>query len=423
MRIPLTLVLLASMSFAATGMAGMTGYYPMVFGGAILAASIVGIAFMASQFLQNPSLEAWARSEAKEYMIALATVVIVSVAVSASANAIVGSITGYSDQSTLISGITAKYATIEGDLTDDYEEIIRVTNRLGELTSYSYTKTLSAFVVAFGTSSAPFLGGSGLMQSLTVLAGSVSNGILIYEAMVLFLRFFYNSSIDFLLPVAFVFRLIPFTRRIGGTLIALALSGIFIYPFSMVLAATLHDNIGVEHSLITDAELDAMTLKLPNTLTELCTNDYIRTFTALNELGWWALICPAYCAITWASYCASAGPYWAACFWPSFEYCVMPISGYCYMTVSLYYQLVQFGLMMASTAVLVSASKSIALTSTDAAAIFDTVMNHLIIPVSHAATVPIMEAVLVGALTITGAKGLSAALGGDMAIVGLERML
>ncbi|MFA5076832.1 MAG: hypothetical protein WC488_00170, partial [Candidatus Micrarchaeia archaeon] len=251
----------------------------------------------------------------------------------------------------------------------------------------------------------------GLMQSLSVLASNISTGILVYEAMILFMRFLFSISITAILPIGFALRFIPFTRKIGGTLLGLAIAGIFAYPFAMALAAEIHDNVDVQHSMITAEDLGKVSLHLPSFLVGLCTNDFIRVFTSLSEWGWWAIICIPLCL--------------ACCLLTGLWHCLAPIAGWCWWGISYqFYNFTQMALMLVSSAAMVSASQRMqSAIGADAGAIHDIVMNHLIIPVSSASALPIMEAVFVGGFTILVARSLSSALGGELAIAGLERLI
>ena len=407
MRLAFLLLIALPLAFAQVG-------YSIVPAGAMIGVLIVALAYMAANVLQNSQMEAWAKSEWKELIISGLIVFFVYGAVSAHLGQILWSTTGYPDSSSLVTMVEGRFGTFENDLYKDYYDVIRVAQRLGMITSYSYTAT-GGYIFYMGKMDGPYIGTSGLMQSLAILSGNLSNGILVYEAMILFLKFFFQISAGVILPLGLALRFLPFTRKAAATIIGLALAGIFLYPIAMVLAAEIHDNIGVQHSLITPSDLDRITIKLPQDLVQMCTNDAIRSFTQMSEWGWWAAICTPYCLIS------CAGPQFAACFPP----CFMPIKGTCWNAISYpFYNWVQTGFMVGASISLVSASQAIEnAIGTDPGVIFDIINNHLVIPLGVASSLPIMEAVFVAAITIVGARSLSAALGGEIAIVGLERLV
>ncbi|MDD5337092.1 MAG: hypothetical protein PHS02_01265 [Candidatus ainarchaeum sp.] len=401
MRLGVLLLLLLPLSFAA-------GEYAIVPVAAMFTVFIIALSHMLSQPLHNPQLEAWAKNEWKELIIAALTVGLVYSAVSIYGNTILGLTTGYPDSTSLMSGVETSFTGFQSSLMNDYADTIRVAQRLGMLTSYSYSMS-GGFIMYFAQVNGPYVGISGLMQSLSVLASNISTGILVYEAMILFMHFLFNVSIQAILPIGFALRFIPFTRKIGGTLLGLAIAGIFAYPFAMALTAGIHDNVNVQHSLITADDLEKLSLHLPSFLTSLCTNDFIRIFTSLSEWGWWAIICSVFCLSHLAAY-------WA---------CFAPIVGTCWVGISYnFYQATQMALMLASSSAMVAASQGMQnAIGANAGVIHDIVMNHLIIPVSSASALPTMEAVFVGGITILVARSLSGALGGELAIAGLERLI
>ncbi|MEW6528490.1 MAG: hypothetical protein AB1391_01230 [Candidatus Micrarchaeota archaeon] len=409
-------IIIFSLLFFTQSSFAVEPYYTIVPIGGLLAVFIIAIFYMASQFLQNPQLEAWTKNELKELMIAGITISIVYVAMSVSTGELLGTITGYADKSDLISGIETKFNEFENALLNDYNHLIKASNRFGMLSSYTYSQS-AGFIIMFGKTDAPLLGAGGMMQSLSILASSASNGILIYEAMKIFLKFFFDTSINYLLPIAFVFRMLPFTRKIGGTLIALALAGVFIFPFSMVLAATVHDSVGVTHSQMTSPDFEKITLKLDNRITEMCTDSTLRLLVSLSEYGWWAMICPIYCSI----FAAACGPGAPACF----AACIPPTPGGICFSSYVYplYNYIQTAYSIASSIALVTSARNVVPNVESSGVIFDILTNKLIVPVSVAASLPLMEVVLVGALTVVGARSLSSALGGDIAISGLERLI
>lgn len=446
MRVVLFLFFVLPLVSAQAG----TNYYGMVPVAALLAASIVAVAYMLSHLLQNSQMESWAKIEWKELVIAGITVALAYSAISVSQGAILGATAGYYSESALVSSIEAKFNSMTANFTNDYYHVIKTGHRLGMLSSYFYTKA-GGYIFNFGVSNSPYIGvGGGLLQTVTILAGNLSTGILIYHTMVLFLKFFFSTAITYILPLGLALRLIPFTRSIGGTLIGLALAGIFVYPFAMVFAAEIHDSIGIGHSQLTSDDFESMRLKLSSFLVELCTNDYIRIFTSINEWGWWLIICIPYCAIEYAVNMATCSANYGLCTIPctgpqaglcltacttvyttcqetaftTFDLCWPPITGLCWDYSYQFYNDVQKALMNAASVVLVTSSGDISnAMGANGGELYDIVMDKLVIPVSGASAVPIMEGVFVGALTIVGARALSSALAGEMSIPGLERLI
>ncbi|MBU0586338.1 hypothetical protein KJ780_02405, partial [Candidatus Micrarchaeota archaeon] len=396
----------------------------------MLTVLLIALLYMVSQYIQSPQLEGWARAEIRELIIAGITISIILSATVFSTGAITQVLTG-KDPVNLISDVDGAFTVFKTALMNDYQDLVKIANRLGLIIAYTYSASIGSPVyiaIFFGNTTTPYMGGSALMQQLSVLAGSIANGIMIYSAMTLFMKFFYYLSSDFILPIGLALRFIPFTRKIGGTMIGLALAGLFVYPIAMALVAELHTNIALTtplHSQMTSADFAKLELNLPSYLTMFCTNDFIRMFVNINEFGWWFILCTPICLAYAAIAASSCATGYAACFATFFWACWQPFYGSCWQIVAGYfYPGVQTALFVTSTVAAIVQSEHLAnIAGRNLDALFDIIMDKFIIPVSRATAIPVMEAVLVGGLTIVGARALSAVLNGEVAISGLERLI
>jgi hypothetical protein len=385
--------------------------YALVPIGAVLGIAIIWLAHTLGSLTANPQLEAWSKNEWKDLVVSLITVSLVYGLVSFQLGSILGTTTGYSaDKNAFMQSITAKYTQFKSDLLADYEMAIRVAQRIGMVTSYSYNVS-GGYIIFMANSNAPFLGATGLRQAINQLGYNMSTGILTYEALIVFMKFFFTLASESILPLGLALRMIPFTKRVGGTIMAISLAGIFFFPYAMALTADLHDAVKVTHAKdsFTYADLDKLTLKLPSFLAFLCTNTFIRFFTNLSEWGWWLILCLPICLTHLLAFYA----------------CFAPYVGWCWNGISFpAYNYTQLAMMVTSSIALIAQSKSITNNlGTDPGTMYSIVMDKLVVPVSTAATVPIMEAVLVCGITILAARGLSGILGGEMTLGGIERLV
>lgn len=421
----------------------------------LLAAGIIAIMFMLAKFLQDAQLEASAKDMLRE-VIAGVVVVAIVFAIASGAIAMMPALTGQSSASvdTIVVGkIGDLNSGYIGNLTADFETAIRVSNRIGMISSYYYSRTLG-YIFYFGAMQSPFQGMAGLRISLTHLSNEIANGIIIYETIKM-LYYFLSSISGLVFAIGFALRIVPFTRKAGGMVMAIAFAAAVLFPYATYLSTLLHDQIILDaasqnvkiHSQITPADLDKITLKLPSFLVEMCTNDFIRVFTALNEWGWWAIICIPYCTIILvatliaaAAQCAASAASclvgyaacYAACYLPqaseayaSFASCIVPIYGNCWESISYpLYNGVQSAFTLASTIATTVAAKSIeGQIGGNVGEIYDIVVQKLVMPVSAAAAMPAMEGVFIGGIVIAGARSLSGTFGGDIQIVGLGRLV
>ncbi len=461
MRRPLLLTLLflaIPASFAATtactaSLAPSTGVLTLAGMAGLVAAGVLAITYMVSKFGEDSQLEAWVKMELQELITAGVVVSIVYAFVLGS-NVVLPALTGTADPGC---------AAINGDgsgpginaaidkLVVDYKDTIRVANRLGMVSSYFYTKTMG-FIFYFGTMAAPYQGMGGMRLALTQLSNTLSNGIIVYETIKVMYAFFTNPAIyEALFSLGFALRMLPFTRKVGGMLIALGVAAIILFPYSMYVVNKLHNQIENDalsatstvklHSQVTAGDLDRINLKLSSFLTTMCSNDFIRIFTSLNEWGWWAVFCTPYCLvisatdvlIPWMSQCPSyvlpaaiaacIARAWAE-FFSYFAECMIPIDGMCWPISYSIYNGIQTAFQLASSIALVTSSKQIeGAIGGNVTEIYDIVMVKLVGPVGLAASMPLMEAGLIGIIVMAGARGLSDVFGGDVQIAGIGRLV
>lgn len=446
MRQLLAFVLIAGISFALApdpsvlGPAGIAG---------VLGGAIIGLLYMLSKVFQDASLEAHAKELLRELAAGAVVVFVVYCLVFGSLD-LLPILTGQPDVGAIVVDKLDNYTEA---LAKDYEMAIKVTNRVGMVSSYFYSRTLG-YIFYFGAMQSPYQGMAGLRIALTHLANEMGNGIMMYETMKM-LQYFFSAISSLIFAIGFALRMIPFTRKAGGMVMAIGFAAAVLYPYAVYLATLLHDQIisdaesgGVKiHSQVTAGDLDKITLDLPDFLVEVCTNDFIRIFTSLNEWGWWAIICIPYCTILLVSCisiamstCAAEASAclvgyaacYAACFIPQlsscysqFYNCIVPVFGTCWNTISYrFYTGVQAAFVLASTIAAVTASKQIeGAIGGNVGEIYDIVMQRLVLPVSAAAALPVMEAVFVGIIVIVGARALSGIFGGEIQIAGLGRLV
>lgn len=401
----------------------------------VISLLFVAIMFMLANFLQDPSLEAHAKENLKEIFIGAITVLVVYIALVGSDLLFI--LTGQTYQQ-IETYVTQKLDSYINALKADFESTIRVGHRVTMVTSYFFSKS-AGFIFFFGSSQSPYAGLSGLRSSLYRLANDIITGILIYETLKMLLTFFGSFS-WYIFAFGFMLRMFPFSKKLGGILIALGISVSILFPYSLYISTLMHDKILEEarakqiliHSQITAADLDRISLRLPNLLEKICTNEWIRWFTSLNEWGWWLILCPPFC-LGYATFictisCTGAtigfAACFAACFPKEFLSCIMPIKGLCWQWISYpFFTTVTSAFSMFISIALVSAGKRLESSLGDPSQIYSIVMSKLIIPGNIAAVLPIMELVLVLAFVIVGARALSSVLGGELFIAGLGRLV
>jgi hypothetical protein len=380
--------------------------------------AIIGLAFMLANILSNPALEGWAKAEFGEFVIGAITVVLVY-ALTKGSLALLPALTGNINVDDYLLQKTNEYKQA---LFSDAEDMIRVSHRVAKLSSFYYTRTSGLFFY-FGKMDAPFMGIGGIRTPLMTLADGIVRALMIYDGFYM-LHLFFSGLSDFLFTIGFALRIIPFTRKSGALLMAVGFAGAVIFPWMFYFATYLHDTIVDEmakegksiHSLLTSDDLYKLNLHLSDWILEICSNKWIRWLTAITEIGWWAIVCPVFCAI----FCVTALIGWAHCFIS----CVLPITGWCFTGVSTpLYALYQHAMMITGSIASINAVNSVKSAGIDPSVVYDIVMNKLILPVSLSTSLAIGEFVFVCAMTILSVRSLSEAFGGDISIIGFGRLI
>ena len=238
---------------------------------------IAGLGWMVSEFLRSNELKAWSKKEIEEF---ITTAIIFSLV----SGVFVGLLT------LIIGAVTEKNYFIEAkdflwnaNPGDDslYEVNVLIANRMMGATTMTLILWGTSFdLVRFVTDSAGNLeilgltaaepGGGTLIGYLTSTAGRFIGKALfsveipygvpfgnLYSAMALvinitfmaaevsyaqymLLDFFQKTMFIFVLPIGIVMRAFPLTRKVGSSLIAIAIVGYIVYPLTIVLGKSIY---------------------------------------------------------------------------------------------------------------------------------------------------------------------------------------
>ena len=387
--------------------------------GAIILLSVAfsALSYAVSYSIQNASAIAWSKEMLRETIVGVAIVVMVY-GVAATANALVVGLTGYGNIADVGSGPVelgeAALEPIIGNLTVVYNKIgeayFSVAVQQG--TSISWSATLIPKLVwwqpslYYGRDVMPYYGLSPILQALTIHSQNIMLQILSFRVVQLLLLYIKEVVPGFLLPLGFVFRVFPITKRTGDTLIALSLGGLFMLPASLIVVDELGkaaplDNVRLaERSSFSD-NVDPAFFSSANFLKKgLCENTPMRILIGFGEIFWatiFALI-------------ASAPELFATFgFW--FEFFLTIIWPFALWVIQL-----------ALGAVLLALTLSL-----DSAGLYDTTIAPIVsilIPAASEITVfSVMCVVVIAVITYTGTKAIASALGGEYMLYGLSRLI
>lgn len=408
MQFGIVLLLLLGISFAEP-----LDLMPAVPGMAVIVTILLAIAYMAGNVSMNPQLQAWVKSELREFIAAIILIVVIFAAfitLEGGTRALSGDY-DYLESSELI---------IENMLTNEthgydaaYKSIIIAATKIRMGASYSPWLTVPVWLFSLMYSSSPLSGMSIMLVALSTATQGLANVIFLYEALLLLMRYLHVVVPTILLPLAFMVRLIPFTRRLGNTLIALCLGGLIILPFSVIIVGEVNNIIDYPVVKLTGKQIDKLDANnfAMDFSSAFCGLKPIRFILSLNEYGFAALTCLP--LLAWP---------------PAFAACYPIVSEVVYPLLMTALKLVQLGLTIPW---LVWAETSVGVTGGfgDAAGanlwpqkVFNTLLPF-IENVNNLVLVGYLDMALIAIITISGTRSVSTALGGEWYLAGVERLI
>ena len=212
----------------------------------------VGIAYALGQALQNPNFSVWAKTEVYQVFVSFVVVILVLFMIGLLYSAKYGDVASLSpvtlaayDSPPILDGDSVfdaaeKYLYNVGNTA--YVEMRASRGLLGALDVLSrYRRTPCVPAIFFclygpnGYSMATDVGASSWMQgaNLSLYTDTISYFTVLVQ--LAFLRFIQSGGFLLFLPLAIVFRSLPFFRQMGGGLLAIAIALFIIYPALLFL--------------------------------------------------------------------------------------------------------------------------------------------------------------------------------------------
>ncbi|MCP4646946.1 MAG: hypothetical protein GY852_04315 [bacterium] len=202
----------------------------------ITAGFIVALYYLLGKFLSSPQIDAFAKEEFSQLMISV-FIAVSWFAVYAATSGIVSSLVCGGASCSLVSVAFYSLDTLLYDVLSAYLGFLSMEVFIGILSSIGFSLPLSSPVFAVKwLSFSPYGGMSmlsnsvvGIIESIGMLAGLV-------VARQQLLEFLYDITPAFLLPLGLFLRSFPFTRTTGSSLIAISFAGFFIFPASIIFS-------------------------------------------------------------------------------------------------------------------------------------------------------------------------------------------
>ena len=235
LRLAFILFLMANLAFAVEPI-DLTLAVPLV--AVIVAISLAAISMLAVS-IGDPRLEAWTKTELRELLAGVILIALIT-GFFISSNGISIALTGEDNYIEVSTNILDEWLS---NYDASFMYIIRAATKIRTAATYSPYMNIPLWYVSISYSTNP-LGGVGiLLGTMNLTAQGLTNAIFIAEGIRLLVVFMEIAVPTILLPLAFCMRLIPFTRRLGNTMISICIAGMVFLPFSIILADSLNDLI------------------------------------------------------------------------------------------------------------------------------------------------------------------------------------
>ncbi len=370
-------------------------------GVAMIVIAVLVIAQMMATATSNPRLTAWSKREIQEFIVGILLVAIIIAFFTGGVPGVSIALTGNADYSEAAQTILDGWI---GGYTSAFEYIIIAASRIRAAATYAPYLNIPLWYVSINYSTNPLAGIGILLGSLNMATSGLTNAIFIAEGIRMMIGFMKATGPTVLLPVAFIARLIPFTRKTGNTLISIVISGMVFLPFGVIFADVLNSSIDMPNPTMDTDNLTAkpwaMTVFEP-----MCQTKPLRLLLSLTDPLFALVVClPLYLIPV-------AGPgLFAACF-PVVQNVVYPI-------INIVFQLAGAALMLAW--------EGLFGTTLGAQGYVDDVWGELypfLRDVNNLVLVGYLDFVFIGIVTMAGARSISSVLGGEWYMAGVQRLI
>jgi len=209
---------------------------------AVIVVIFIALMSMLAASTADPRLEAWVKTEIRE-LIAGAILIAIITTYFLSSDGITRAIIGESNYIELAEDILDEWI---GAYDRAFRDIIRAATIIRYAATFSTYTNVPMWYFSLNYSVNPLGGIAMILGPLNLAAQALTNAIFISEGIRLLISFLKVTVPVVIMPLAFILRLIPFTRRVGNTMISISLAAIIFLPFSVILADALNDTIPPE---------------------------------------------------------------------------------------------------------------------------------------------------------------------------------
>jgi hypothetical protein len=390
-------LLLFGAAFAPIEPLDLTFAVPVVIMIVIIFLALTG---MLANTISDPKLEAWYKTELREFVAGVALIVIITAAF-ISSNGVAIALTG---EGNYIDASTGIIDDILSDSDTGFKDLIAASGRVRASATYAPYINVPLWYVSISYSTSPLAGIGMILGSLNLGAQALSNVIFLFEALRLLVIFMSVVGPKILLPLSFIARIIPFTRKIGNTLISVSIGGAVLLPFSIILVDKLNDTIDYDTPQI--ADLGKLNAFLPSDIVEpLCETIPLRVILGLTDPLFSLVICIVLIVIP------IVGPaLFSACYNIVF-YVVYPL-------LNVIFQGAMTALLISWEGIMEAAGGP----EEYAENVFGQI-HPFLVEINNFVLVGYIDFILIAIITVAGIRSLSVALGGEWYMAGVQRLI
>jgi hypothetical protein len=401
------LLLLSQLSFAALKVAplDLTFAVPVV---GVIVIALLGATTMLASSISDPKLQAWVKTEIREFFAGAILIVIV-MALFVSSSGVSIALTGTADYASASQAVLDKWLN---KFDDAYAGSILAAARIRTAATFAPYMNAPTYFVSISYSTNPLSGIATVLVSLTMATQGLTNAIFLTEALRMLIIYMKIIGPKILLPLSFILRLVPFTRKTGNTMIALSLAGMVLLPYGVIAAEDLNSTLPpkvMPNAHLSSSALQELTPEPISLITWIvepfCQSAFIRTMLGLTDPLFGAIVCLPLLFTPWT----------AAAFVPCQEF----VANVVYPVITDIFQLVMAALLLTWEAY-ISAQNLIG--EGWAGRVFDAI-HPFLVGINNLVLLTYLDHILILTITVAGARSISTALGGEWYMAGIQRLI
>jgi hypothetical protein len=298
-----------------------------------------------------------------------------------------------------------------GKFDDAYAGTILAAARVRTAATFAPYINIPLWYVSVSYSTNPLSGIAIMLTTLTMATQGLTNAIFLIEAMRMLIVYMKIVGPKILLPLAFMIRLVPFSRKLGNTLIAISIAGMVLLPYSVIVADALNGTIPsavLHYPHLSSSNLRSLIPEplsmITATVGPICQSAFMRTMLGLTDPLFALIVCLPLIFIPFVG----QGMF-AVCF-PLVQNVIFPLITEILQLVMAILLLTWEGVMAGGGAMSFSSN------------VFDTLQPFLR-DINDLVLLIYLDIILIMTMTVVGARSLSTALGGEWYMAGIQRLV